>query len=200
MKSWLFTTYERQGDQGVTQVLSIFLSALGISLEELDADLVRQLQRVGPVDAIHFVGYAREIAAMRDSLASRDTVFLDRLHEVTGGKDRGLMFFTFDPGTGTQTCTDRAVKEQAGAVKLIDEERRRSLIAVFRNAGGEERAPTGTHYAKTSERHCDRFLRVSNVLEDGNNVRLLAFWLMPHLWKTAAKSVNRPGFRRGCLV
>jgi hypothetical protein len=189
MKPWLFTAYERQTDQGVTQILSIFLGASGISLEELDADLVRQLQRMGPVDAIYFVGYAPEIAAMRGSLGSRDAVFLDRLHKVTGGKNRGLMFFSFDPETGTHTCTDRAVKEQAGTVGLIDEERRRSLIAVFRNAGGEERAPIGTHYAKTSDRHCDRFLRVSNVLEDGNNVRLLAFWLMPHLWKTTTKSV-----------
>lgn len=188
MKPWLFTPYERRTGQGVSQVLSIFVATSRISLDDLDGDLVNQLQRVGPVDAIHFVGYGPEISEMRRALASHDTL-LDRLQEVTGGKSNGLMFFSFDPDSGSHTCTDRAIAKIANASQVISEERRHSLISVFRNAGGEEQAPIGTHYAKTSDRHCDRFLRVSNVLEDGNNVRLLAFWLMPHLWKMTVRNV-----------
>jgi hypothetical protein len=189
MKPWLLIPYKRQTDQGVKQTLSIFFDAADISLEELDADLVRQVQGLGSVDSIHFVGYAPEIAALRSSLCQQDSVLLDRLSKVTGGKVQGLMFFSFNPTTGGNTCTDLAGEAPTGDADLIDEERRHSLIAVFRSAGGEERAPVGTHYAKTSDRHCDRFLRVSNVLEDGNNVRLLAFWLMPHLWRTTSKNV-----------
>lgn len=189
MKPWLFTPYDRQTDHGVQKILSVFFGAAGVSLDELDSDLVGQLQGMGPVDAIHFVGHAPEIAALRASLVSPDNVLLERLNSVTGGKDRSLLFFSFDPSTGAHTCTDRTDAAVADAAGLIDVERRDSLIAVFRNAGGEERAPVGTHYAKTSDRHCDRFLRVSNVLEDGTNVRLLAFWLISHLWTTTSNDV-----------
>lgn len=189
MKPWLFTPYRRKTDQGVKQFLSIFLGGVDANLEELDADLVRQLQGIGPVNAIHFVGYAPEIAAMRISLASHDAVLLERLKKVTGDDDQALMFFVFDPATGTHICTCLAESPLVDTAELIGEERRYSLIAMFCNAGGDEQAPIGTHYAKTSDKHCDRFLRVSNVLEDGNNVRLLAFWLMPHLWMTLAKNV-----------
>lgn len=189
MRLWLFTSYRRKTDQGAKQYLSIFISGPGANLEELDADLVRYLQYVGPVNSIHFVGYAPEILSLRTSLGMQDDVLLERLKNVTGNGNQSLMFFAFDPSTGSHNCIDITNASPVNATELTNDERRDSLLAVFCKAGGEEMAPAGTHYAKTSEKHCDRFLRVSNVLEDGNNVRLLAFWLIPELWMTTAKNV-----------
>lgn len=188
MNASLFTIYLRPIARGYERVLSIFFVDQALRLEDLDAALARELQGVGPVDAVHFVGYEREIGSLRCWLARPDDVLFDRLRGVLGSNSETLRLFSFNPALGKHTCTYRDGRPVASD-DLIVAERRGSLIAAFCSAGGEESAPAGTHYAKTSEKHCDRFLRVSNVLEHGANVRLVAFWLLPDIWNTAARHV-----------
>ncbi len=193
MKPWLFTPYKLKpkldAGSSVQQVLSVFLVRTEFDAEEFDADLVRQLETLGPVDAIHFVGFDPEIFKLQEALRQPDGILIERLRSVTGDKTERLLFFSFDTATGIHTCVAESGAAFGDAGGAIDLESRNSLIAVFRKAGGEERAPIGTHYAKTSDRHCDRFLRVSNVLEDGRNVGLIAFWLLPRVWKSTARNV-----------
>lgn len=181
MKAWLFNPYQLKREQRDIQVLSIFLSESTIDGNELESDFVGELARVGPIHAVHFVGFQDAIAALRGLLDSPASVLMDRLNSVLGDRSDRLLFVSLDGETGRHDCIDRLGNQPLDA-SVVETERQCSLLAMFSRAGGEERAPIGTHYAKTSERHADRFLRVANVLEDARHVKLLAFWLVPHLW------------------
>jgi len=188
MNACLFTVYDRQVDGGQERVLSIFLVSQASTLEEVDAAIARELQVVGPVDAVHFVGHPTEITTFHGWLSRADDVLLDRLRGVVHGRDESLRVFAFDPVTGHHSCA-LINGSPCGVAGLIGIEKQKSLTTLFCNGGGEETAPAGTHYAKTSAKHTDRFLRVSNVLESGANVALVAFWLLPSIWHTSARHV-----------
>lgn len=189
MKAWLILPCTAWPIPAGEQALSLFLAASDFKADELEADLVRELRESGPVSAIHVIGHQPALAAFRAALRDPRTVLMSRLEEITRRASGALLFFSFDPMTGTYTCEDENGANVQGSAERVEAERRSCLLTLFRRAGGEERAPAGTHYAKTSERHCDRFLRVSNVLEEGSHVQVVAFWLVGKFWKTAATDV-----------
>lgn len=188
MKAWLFNAYQTR-DCGVDrQILSIFLAEHTLDGDALENDLVSELEKLGPIHAIHFVGFPDSVGNLRKLLAQPASLLMDRLYSVVGNSGDSLTFVSIDPATGEHTCNAIQGGTHSGS-GLLDIERQHSLLEVFCRAGGEERAPTGTHYSKTSERHSDRFLRVANVLEDSRHVKLLAFWLVPYIWKAKAQHV-----------
>jgi hypothetical protein len=188
MKAWLFNPYLLKGEGADVQILSVFLSDSTIDGNQLESDLVGELARLGPIRAVHFVGFPDAMKTLKGLLVSPASVLMDRLSSVVGHMRDGLLFISLDAATGQHCCED-SLGRNPNATSVIEDERQYSLLEMFSRAGGEERAPTGTHYAKTSDRHSDRFLRVANVLEDGRHVKLLAFWLVPHLWKKDVRHV-----------
>ena len=188
MKAWLFNSYQLKCEGSDIQILSVFLGESTIDGNELESDLVSELAKLGPIHAVHFVGFPDAVDALRELLVSPASVLMDRLNSVVGNLNDGLLFVSLDAATGQHKC-ENARGHRPSRASVLEDERQYSLLEMFSRAGGEERAPIGTHYAKTSERHSDRFLRVANVLEDGRHVKLLAFWLVPYLWKIVVRHV-----------
>lgn len=185
MKSSLLTIYARPSGEDCEYGLSIFLGDAIPTSDGLDADLASLLRRSPPLNFAHIVGYSGQIQLIKRQLLDPASVLLDRLRSALP-QNRPILFFHFDQAVGEHCCTDLENTVQPG-LDLINDERRFSLIQLFRASGGEEQAPKGTHYAKTSDSHAERFLRVSNVLEQGQHVSLLAFWLLPMIWKSNAQ-------------
>jgi hypothetical protein len=188
MKSLLSHAYVAESDGNRQQVLSIFVACHNLTAPEFDEALVEALIVVQAIDIVHIVGYPEDVDRVRGWLREADSVPLQRLENVIGQNNEALRFISFDTTHGEYVATTLGVQEIVGAA-FITVDRQQTLLAAFRNGGGEQRAPVGTHYAKTSESHADRFLRVSNVLEEGANVRLVAFWLIRDLWKVELKYI-----------
>lgn len=189
MKSLLFHSYEVKNSGGQRrQVLSIFIACHNLSVNEFDASVAAALGKEPAPDAVNITGYQEDIEKVRSWLTLDDNVTADRLQTVVGADDGALCLISFETATGTHVAR-RLDSSEIGDSNILLTDRQLSLLAAFRAAGGEQKAPVGTHFAKTSDSHSERFLRVSNVLEEGANVRLIAFWLMPHLWKAALSSV-----------
>lgn len=189
MKSLLFHSYAVKNASGQRrQILSIFIACHNLSVNEFDASVTAALGKELAPDAVYITGYQEDIEKVRSWLIQEDNVTADRLQTVVGVDDGALCLISFETATGTHV-TRRLDSSEIADTNILSTDRQLSLLAAFRAAGGEQRAPVGTHFAKTSDSHSERFLRVSNVLEEGANVRLIAFWLMPHLWKVAVGSV-----------
>ena len=181
MKTILFLSYRRRIGEVVEHGITAFLGEDDVSSDRLDSNIAGQLKGSPPLDFVHFVGFQGQIATLRIAIGQAGSLLKDRLAAVVA--PGGLRFFEFDEVKGAHQCIDVHGASIDDADEQIYAERRYSLLQVFQSAGGEERAPKGTHYAKTSTNHSDRFLRVSNVLEDSLHVALLAFWVLPLLWK-----------------
>lgn len=189
MKSLLFHSYEVKNAAGQRrQVLSIFIASHNLSVNEFDAAVAAALGKEPAPDAVYITGYQEDIEEVRSWLTLEDNVTTSRLRTVIGVDDGALCLISFEIATGTHVAR-RLDSSEIADTTILSTNRQLSLLAAFRAAGGEQAAPVGTHFAKTSDSHSERFLRVSNVLEEGANVRLIAFWLIPHLWKVALDSV-----------
>lgn len=189
MKSLLFHSYEIKSTDGQRrQVLSIFIACHNLSANEFDASVALALGKEPAPDIVCITGYEEDIEKVRSWFTQEENVTADRLRTVVGADDSALCLIAFEATTGTHVARKLDSTEIVDA-DVLSRDRQLSLLSAFRNAGGEQSAPIGTHFAKTSDSHSERFLRVSNVLEEGANVRLIAFWLMPHLWKIKVGSV-----------
>jgi hypothetical protein len=189
MKSLLFHSYEVKRASGQSrQVLSIFIACHNLSVNEFDASVAAALSEELAPDAVCITGYEEDIDKVRSWLTQEDNVTADRLKTVVGVDEGALTLIAFETATGSHVAR-RLDSSELADTNIPSSDRELSLLAAFRAAGGEQSAPVGTHFGKTSDSHSERFLRVSNVLEEGANVRLIAFWLMPHLWKVALGSV-----------
>lgn len=186
MNSSFFLPYTRCVADKLQHGITIFLGDSHVSADQLDATLSQMLGDQPPLDFVHFVGY-RQVHAVRVALLQEGSLLRDRLTALLG--ERPVRFFDFDIVEGRHRCSNIDGAPMDDAEAQLAAEQRFSLMEVFRLAGGEERAPMGAHYAKTSDSHTDRFLRVSNVVEDGQHVALLAFWLLPFLWKLDVRHV-----------
>ena len=180
MNLWAAQTYIRKVDDGEERVLTLY-SSTQTSAAEFDAALAQQLSGSLAFDAVHIVGYKDRIDLVFTWLINPENVTIDRLKTSLDDIKNRIRFFFFDEQTGTHS-----VRLLSGEIlndtELIETEKCESLLRAFSTSGGEEKAPTGTHYSKISRRHADRFLRVSNVIENASNVQLVAFWLQPYIW------------------
>ena len=180
MNLWAAQTYLHKVGDREERVLTLY-SSTQTSASEFDAALAQQLSGSLAFDAVHIVGYKNRIDLVSAWLISPENVTIDRLKTTLNDIESRIRLFFFDEQTGSHS-----VRLLSGEIlndaELIETEKCESLLRAFTTSGGEERAPTGTHYSKTSHRHADRFLRVSNVLENASNVQLLAFWLQQYIW------------------
>jgi hypothetical protein len=187
MNLWSAQVYNRDFEDKDERILSLF-SALPTSAAEFDLALAAQLSGQMTFDAIHIVGYQGAIELVSGWLNQDGNVSLERLINSVGEVSKRIKLIYFDTETGLHTSRNLSGAKSNDA-HLISTEQTKSLLSAFRQSGGEERAPFGTHYSKTSDRHSDRFLRVSNVVENAANVQLIAFWLMPRIWKGSWKQI-----------
>ncbi len=189
MKSLLFHSYEVKNTAAQRQqVLSIFIARHNLSVNEFDVEIANALAKAPAPETVRISGYQEDIEKVRSWLSSEENVTVNRLRKVIGIEDGALCLISFESATGTHVARRLDSSEISGA-EILSTDRHLSLLAAFRAAGCEQTAPVGTHFAKTSGSHSERFLRVSNVLEEGANVQLIAFWLIPYLWKVALESV-----------
>lgn len=189
MNSLLFQSYGVNNNSGQRrQILSIFIACHNLSANEFDITVADALGKEPIPDAVYITGYQEDIEKIRSWLTLADNATAGRLQSVVGNDNDSLCLISFEAATGTHVARRLDSSEIADS-NILSTNRQFSLLAAFREAGGEQSAPAGTHFAKTSSSHSERFLRVSNVLENGANVRLIAFWLIPHLWKIPVGSV-----------
>lgn len=189
MKPLLLHRYEVISDTGLRrQILSIFIVCHNLSSDEFDTEVAAALGKGAAPNAVCLTGYHEDIEKIHGWLTQDDNVTIARLQSVIGKDDDALCFISFEANPGAHVVRRLDFSEIADS-SIASTDRQLSLLAAFRAAGGEQRAPVGTHFEKTSDSHSDRFLRVSNVLEDGANVRLIAFWLLPHIWNRTINSV-----------
>ena len=165
MKSLLFHSYEIKSTDGQRrQVLSIFIACHNLSANEFDASVALALGKEPAPDIVCITGYEEDIEKVRSWFTQEENVTADRLRTVVGADDSALCLIAFEATTGTHVARKLDSTEIVDA-DVLSRDRQLSLLSAFRNAGGEQSAPIGTHFAKTSDSHSERFLRVSNVLE-----------------------------------
>ncbi|HDR9017868.1 hypothetical protein KTE69_10740 [Burkholderia multivorans] len=171
------------------QVLSIFVANHNVTLEEFDEAVVNAITAATvTVDTVHIVGYQQDVHRVRQWVREEGSALRGRFENLVGVIETGVRFILFDETQGRHVDEDVAERRRDESEVLLMEQQA-VLLAAFRAGGGEQRAPTGTHYVKTSDSHAERFLRVSNVLEDGANVCLLAYWLAGYLWSAPIRYV-----------
>ncbi|NPT60416.1 hypothetical protein [Paraburkholderia elongata] len=171
------------------QVLSIFVANHNVTLQEFDEVVVNAITGATvTVDTIHIVGYQEDVHRVRQWVREDGSVLCGRLENLVGLIETGVRFILFDETQGRHVDEDVDGRRRE-ASEVLQVEQQAVLLAAFKAGGGEQRAPTGTHYVKTSDSHAERFLRVSNVLEDGANVCLLAYWLAGYLWNAPIRYV-----------
>jgi hypothetical protein len=182
MKALCFHSYVADVAGKDQQILSIFVACHNVTEQEFDEAIVNALSKVATtIDAVHVVGFEEDVDRIRGWVQSDDNVLRGRFENLVGAPEHGIRFISFDQRQGRYFVADLHA-QPIDIEGLLGFEQQETLLAAFRDGGGEQRAPVGTHYAKTSDSHADRFLRVSNVIEEGGNVCLIAFWLVGHLW------------------
>lgn len=188
MKQLQFHSYEFKFSGRIRRVLSIFVACHNLSSNEFDTKVANALSTGLAPDIVRVVGYQEDVGKIRSWLTSDNNVTIDRLRTFLDVDSTALCFIAFEECLGNHVAIllNGEVASEPGIVEI---NRRHSLLATFRDSGGMQIAPVGTHFAKTSDSHSDRFLRVSNIIEDGANVRLIAFWLIPYLWNKKISSL-----------
>lgn len=190
MKSLAIHTYTSDAPGHKEQVLSIFIASGNLAFDEFDEAFVKAISATGDtIDVIHVVGYAEHVTQVRGWICEEGNVLRGRFENLVGKLDGGLRFILFDENAGKHIVESLSGIGITAGDLIVRREQQDSLLAAFKLGGGEQKAPSGTHYVKTSDSHANRFLRVSNVLEDGANVCLIAYWLVGHLWKQPIRHV-----------
>lgn len=192
MRKVLFSTYWRSGPRHQERVLSVMPVMYGLSESEADVLLAAQLASMAPPDAIHFVGTSERLEVFRQAARTHDSAIRERILRSIRKPDteigEAVLLITYDINSGAhqaETLEGRPVRD----LMKLRLEQRRTLTQAFVRAGGEEKAPAGVHFAKTSHSHSDRFLRVSRVFEDTGHVHLAAFWILPRVWSIRPKYI-----------
>ncbi|WP_186146194.1 hypothetical protein [Burkholderia gladioli] len=189
MKPLAINTYTSTASGNKEQILSIFINDPNVTLDEFDAAFVDAISKINvAVDFVHIVGYTQEVDRIRAWLTAADSALKGRFEGLVGAGETGIRCIRFDQDSGKHVV-ESLNGDPVNDDELIRSEQQDVLLEVFKLGGGEQRAPFGTHYVKTSGNHADRFLRVSNVLEDGANVSLIAYWLAAYLWKRPVRHV-----------
>jgi hypothetical protein len=190
MKALAVHTYSSNALGYREQVLSVFVTNPNLTSDEFDEAFVDAISATNMmIDVVHVVGYAEDASRVRAWIRDENSVLQGRFESLVGKLDTGIRFIQFDPAVGKHVVESLSGEGIDRGDLLLDREQQEGLLSAFTLGGGEQKAPYGTHYVKTSDSHADRFLRVSTVLEDGANVCLIAYWLVGYLWKRSIRHV-----------
>ena len=171
--------YRGHEDNTLKKTLSIFLHSENVDENYVDSEIAAVVLN-NTIDQIYFVGLKANVEQVAHWLID-DAPVLARLTSVMADLNQSVHTVSFDSASGEHCLVAKSGKnvEPCG---MVDDLRQHMLRSIFAQTNGMVHALEGFHYVKPSQKHTDRFLRVSNVLECPRNVYILAFWLMPYIW------------------
>lgn len=164
------------------KILAVYLLRPEISENAFDGAISQALSAGNQFDAIHFIGFEDCIKQARLWLNSESSI-RGRLELVVVNLRNNTRIISFDETTGKHTATCDNGVTAPDWQRITDTNRRYSLQELFIANNGHMVAPNGFHYVKPSKKHVSTFLRAANVLEDSSAAHIIAFWIMPHVWK-----------------
>ena len=100
-----------------------------------------------------------------------------------------MRFISFDEKAGKHSVSSFDMNAAKDAGDVLQIQRRYSLLELFHSGSGLMQAPAEYHYVKPSQKHSEKFLRVANVLELDGSMNIIAFWLLPYIWKKDIENI-----------
>lgn len=170
------------------KVLSVFTHHYEVTEEQLDGHLTELLPQETFVNEARFVGTSQCVNLIEGWLKS-DSIISNRLESATEDFRENAKLITFDEASGEFISRKLTGEVDLNSKSTIASEKRVSLVDMFKQSGAMMRSTSGFHYVKPSKKHVDGFLRASNVLESGENVSAIAFWLLPYIWKKPIRRI-----------
>lgn len=171
----------RESTSKERKVLSIFAYHIDATPDQLDGQLTELLPIETFVNESRFVGYSQCVNLVEAWLNS-DSVIRNRLESATEDFKQNAKLISFDIDSGEFTSRKLSGESDPNSKSTIASERQASLVDMFKKSGALMSCTRGFHYVKPSKKHVKGFLRASNVLESGENVSTIAFWLLPFVW------------------
>lgn len=169
-------------DKDNALVISIYLFQSDVSPSQLDSALTEQLAKSSQFDAIHFVG-VDECTSLARTWLSGETAIRGRLEKVLSSIKSDARFISFDKEAGTHCVQSIDGMESADAEEVLKLHQKYCLRELFQHGNGLTKASSEYHYVKASAKHAEAFLRASAVLEVNGATNIIAFWMLPLIWK-----------------
>ncbi|MDO9127198.1 MAG: hypothetical protein Q7U42_10055, partial [Parvibaculum sp.] len=172
----------------VRKVLSIFVHHSEVLEGQLDSHLTELLPNETYLNETRVVGYCECIAKVKSWLKTESAIG-SRLESATEDFQKNAKSIYFDEVSGGFVSIKLNGDADPNAILTIENEKRTRLADMFSKSGAFMSSNSGFHYVKPSGKHVSGFLRTSNVLEAGENVSSIAFWLLPYLWKKQIRHI-----------
>lgn len=184
MKEFTIRQFEcTHRDKENALIISIYLFRSDISQNQLDSSLSDLLANGSQYDGIHFVGM-RDCISLSRTWLTTETSILGRLTKVLSSIETDTCFISFDDDKGQHCAQTIHGKECAQAEYILALHKKYSLLELFTAGNGFKIASNEYHYIKPSKRHAGAFIRTANVLELSGATNIIAFWLLPLVWKS----------------
>ena len=163
-------------DGRTVDVLLVFLASDGLRAEEMSMLVDRQVQDALAPDEMILV--TRRTAFNGCVARIRGEAAFEGVRNRLGRATISVVGF----GAGGRE-TNREVIRDTGNVSgmSIDEIGRRCVSSMFAFHGGFVEANSNYHFLNPSQRHTDRFIRLSNLLSSSAEISLLAMTMLPLL-------------------
>ncbi len=163
-------------DRRSIDVFIVFLASEELRADELSALVDREVQRALAPDEMILVtrrtAFAKSVAAM-----STDAAF-ESVRSRLGRATISVVGF----GAGGGEISRKVVRESDEISGMsVQEIGRRCVSTMFAVHGGFVEANSNYHFLNPSQRHTDRFIRLSNLLSSFAEVSLLAMTVLPLL-------------------
>lgn len=170
------------------KALSVFAHHHNATEEQLDSHLMEILPQETFVNEARFVGSSECVTLLEGWLKS-NSITSSRLESATEDFKENAKLICFDAASGDFISRKLTGELDPNSKVTIASERRASLVDMFKKSGGMMSSTNGFHYVKPSKKHVNEFLRASNVLESGENSYIIAFWLLPYIWKKPIRQI-----------
>lgn len=169
------------------RILSIYLHRPDVTENEIDNKISAFIQKESPVDQINFVGFKNCLINVPQWFTDSSPVKY-RLDRICNKIPSQVKLITFDEENGIYQTYDLKDQPDINSKQITADERQYQLLDMFiRNQGVIEPSP-GFHYEKPSGKHVEKFIRVSNLLEEAGSYSIISFWLIYLVWK---KDINK---------
>lgn len=168
--------FDKDIDSRIADLLVIYVSTENLDIEEFSKVVDREVQ--GSLAPDEMVVIARRTAAGKIVSGLRSEPAFDGARTRLGRAAISVLSFG---AKGNET--DREVISGASCIDDIplQELTRRAVSAIFAKHGGFVEANPSYHFLNPSNRHTDRFIRLSNLLIHSAEISLIAATLLPFM-------------------
>lgn len=175
-------------DKESALIISVYLFQSDVSPNQLDSALTELLAKNSQFDAIHFVGMDECVSLARIWLKS-ETAIRGRLEKVLSSIKSDAQFISFDKTTGRHCAHSIDGLELEDSEDILKLHQKYYLRELFQSGNGLTRASNEYHYVKPSTKHAGAFLRAATVLELNGATNIIAFWMLPIVWKKSIRYI-----------